>query len=257
MAKLQILGAVLPLDLRVSCGTLPPLRVKVEGNLTFDLSLQILEGKIIAECTTNSTTANDISFICMRTLDAARAAANLVAFASGMGISVHLHTLIYDNGYESPITHAYNYLPRLCTAYPMPATNREHTELIEFLFLQAVADDTFSMALNDLIEAISFPHNGPFNCARALDGLRHLIAPGAPKEDGWSAVQKALNASDGYLRHISKSSERIRHADLSKRESTDVEEIIRRMWILMNRYLILRLGSHQSLSGPEFPLLDS
>ncbi len=257
MAKLQILGAILPLDLRVSCGTLPPLRVKVEGDLVFDLSLQIAEGKIVADCTTNRLTTEDISFICMRTLDAARAAANLVAFASGMGISVHLHTLIFETGYESPITHAYKDLPGLCTAYPMPATNRDAAELIEFLFLQAVADDTFSMALNDLIEAISFPHNGPFNCARALDGLRHLIAPGEPKEDGWAVVRKALNASDGYLRYISKSSEAIRHADLSKRESTDAEEVTKRMWVLMNRYLILRLRNCQSLSAPEFELLDS
>ena len=191
-------------------------------------------------------------------LDATRAAANLVAFASGMGISVHLHTIIYDTGYESPITHAYKDLPGLCTAYPMPATNREESELIQFIFLQAVADDTFSMALNDLIEAISFPHNGTFYCARALDGLRHLIAPGAlKKEDGWRAVQKALNASAAHLRHISKSSEGIRHADLSMRAATDAEDITKRMWILMNRYLVLKLRGLDYLSGPEFPLLDS
>ena len=72
MPKLKILGAILPLDLRVSCGELPALHVKVEGNLEFDMSLQIIEGKVIADCTTNSMRTEDISFICMRTLWPAR-----------------------------------------------------------------------------------------------------------------------------------------------------------------------------------------
>jgi hypothetical protein len=255
MPTVHLLGAVLPLDLRVSCADIPTVHVEVEDGLTFNLMPTIVEGKIDVECSTNSMNSPDMSYICMRALDTCRAAANLVGFSTGYGLFVHLHTLIYDTGYESPIAPSQTQLSKLCTAYKVGSGGEKETETMRSLFSLVVENETLSLALNDLIEAISFPHYGAINCARALDGLRNLVAPGVSKPQGWLLTQSALNASDPYLRFISKQSEGVRHADYSQKVKVDTEESVKRMWVLMDRFLHYKRNGNQSLARPEFELL--
>lgn len=256
MPKLQILGAVLPLATKVTCGMVPSISINTEEGLHIQIDIEIQEGHITATCEIVGMAPDDLSYVCMRVLDACRVPVNLVAFSRGSGLSIHLHTIIHETGDQTEIVPEIPWLGGLCTAYKTPTTNAKELAKIVDLYSLIVTNDNLALALNDLIESVAHPHYGPINCARALDGIRHFLAPGMPNEDGWIKVQETLNCSRSYSTFISKASRPGRHGDHDKTEREEGEESLRRTWNLMNRLLHYFQNGRQPLSQVEFPFLD-
>lgn len=112
------------------------------------------------------------------------------------------------------------------------------------------------MALNDLIAAISLPHVSTVNCARAIEGLRHLIAStGSSDKQAWEQMRQALQIDKAYLKLITDSSAASRHGNRVHVPGSVTTEITRRSWIIMNRYFEYRKRGNRVLSLTDFPLL--
>lgn len=112
-------------------------------------------------------------------------------------------------------------------------------------------------ALNDLIVSISLPHHAPINCARAIETIRELIMPteSDDREKGWKVMREQLNIDRDYLKFITQHSTKRRHGKRTGISPADYQEIIRRAWNVMNRFLEYRKRGNQQLPLSEFPLL--
>jgi hypothetical protein len=113
------------------------------------------------------------------------------------------------------------------------------------------------MALNDLVTANTLPHYSPVTCARTIEGLRHLIAPGLQPKDGWSSLRQNLNIDENYLKFITDHSKGPRHGDPQHIPGAITTDIITRTWVIMNRFLEYRKRGNDALPISEFPMLIS
>lgn len=191
-----------------------------------------------------------------RATDLSKCLVSLAAFSTCIGFSVSLDHCIDPDGNPSPINPVQlNCIP-LCTAFSLdPSRSSDLDSILKMAFV----DHNLTQALHDLTQSISQFHVGPVNCGRVIDAIRKLITPTAPRDrpgPGWRAMQSALNISQGYQEWITEQSVGPRHADPAFVPGNVIEEITRRTWTIMNRYLEYRKRGCAPLTAPEFPNLS-
>jgi hypothetical protein len=118
-----------------------------------------------------------------------------------------------------------------------------------------ITDPPLFRALQDMIECLTIPHVAAVNCGRIVDGIRRQIAPALVAKQGWAAMQKALNISRSYQEYISGISTGPRHADPSFIPGSTNIDIVRRTWIILDRYLEYKKRGETILTPPDFPEL--
>jgi len=251
MAVIHFLGRVLPAIANITLHDMP--RIKwVDGNTqaTWLFDLDITDSNVRIKCDT--PVPDDLAANYMRALDVAKSAVNLVAFQSGTGLTVALEKQINTKGVESSLLIVDPALPARCTAFDM---------LREFgaAYKLVIASPPLFMILDDLIVAITLPHAAAVNCARAVDGIKHLISPNAKTEKAaWTNMQAALNLKKDYLAYITAPSAEPRHGKRTRIEGPVATEMVHRSWSIMNRYLeYLTRGGTQPLPISDFPLLTA
>jgi hypothetical protein len=250
MATVHFLGRVLPKVVKVSLGHKPKLKWESPDiGLTMEFTNHITDSNIDVECTLNRWTPDDFVAVYMRALDLCRASVNVVAFAMGCGLTVFLDTFVDPSGAHSPILCNDDRLRPLCTAFTLTAGFDE----IHAMVLQ---NPTLFMALNDLILAITLPHVSSVNCARAMERLKHLIAPNSTNDvKAWQQMREALRIGETYLKFITRHSVGPRHGSAVHVPGAVTTEVTRRAWTIMNRYFEYRKKGGAPLTAAEFPLL--
>lgn len=189
--------------------------------------------------------------IYMRALDLCRAQVDLVGFKMGWGVTVVLEAFVNENGVTTPIFLKDETLGALCTAF---ASDKHFDELC----VKVIQSPALFMALRDLVSAISLPHVSLVDCARAMERLKHLVAePGAKDAQAWEQLREALHIEKTYLRFITDHSTGPRHGRPGHTPGIDTTEVVRRSWIIMNRYLEYLRRDGTSLPLAEFPLLPN
>ncbi len=167
----------------------------------------------------------------------ARTTVNLLAFASAMGMSVALYSVITPDGRWRKLHFVESALANITTAVstvsgylPFPETMK----VAEIIF----NDQAVFMTLNDLIQAITVYGTAPVNCGRVVDSIGRMIKPVGPKDRiEWAAMHEALNVTRDYQEWITKQSKGPRHARPTFIPAHVGQEIICRTWTLFNRYL--------------------
>jgi hypothetical protein len=110
-------------------------------------------------------------------------------------------------------------------------------------------------AIRDLTQALVHPRLAAINYARAIETIRHMIAPNEDRKHGWKILQDSLNVTEKYLRLITDQSITHRHGEHTPISNWNSAEIELRAWTTMNRYL-----HHSRTLSPlpldVFPLLD-
>jgi|GEM_PF-3685006 len=139
-------------------------------------------------------------------------------------------------------------LSALCTAFD---PNGSIVDLIDFV----MADHHLMGIFIDLTMALNTAQYQPIACGRALDGVRNYLAPNAEPIVGWRVVQRALNASSGYLQYVTKRASKPRHRERHSFEDGEIAECMNRAWTVTNRLLLYCLRGKTTLAAPEFPLL--
>jgi hypothetical protein len=250
MPTVRFLGKVLPEIAQVSVGHNPVIKWESPDlGLIMEFTNTIEKSRIDVECKLNRYAPSDFITIYMRALDLSRASVDVVAFAMGWGLTVVLETFVDPNGQTSTIAPIDNSLPLLCTAFNLANGFDEVYSLV-------LTDPSLFMALNDLILAITLPHVSTVNCARAIEGLRHLIAlPGTSDKQAWAQMREALRLDIAYLKLITDNSAASRHGSRDHVPGNVTTEITRRSWIIMNRYFEYRKRGSQPLLEVDFPLL--
>jgi hypothetical protein len=254
MPKIQFLGRVLPATSGVTVD-IPDLKWKwQEAGIDLMFRVRIGSSVINIECELDKYEPGYSNELYKRASDLARAAVNVVAFSAGLGLSVVIETFIGPDGMPSPIMQHDPRLASLCTAYSLdPARKVDLGRVYEL----SLTEPPLFRALNDLIEAITIPHVSSVNCGRVIDSIRRMItAPGTLSDKlAWKAMNDSLNISQGYQQLISNTSTGPRHGDPAFVAGNTTEEITRRTWMIMNRFIEYRKRGNTPLSATEFPIL--
>lgn len=253
MPMVQFIGRVLPAVIDFSFSNLPAVNWEdTEFGLTLSFTLSVQKSTIRIDCQTNKYEDTHLNSLYMRALDLARAVIDLACFSTGFGATVILDTFVKPDGQTLTLMTTSPHLDALCTAFRLGAAPNPDLTTVLGIVLKEPA---LFMAMNDLIVSITLPHHANVNCARAIDGIRNMIAPALPTNKSWEVLRDNLRLAKGYLKLITDTSIPPRHGDRSHIPGSTIMEISRRSWIIMDRFLEFRKRGNQPLPLAEFPLL--
>lgn len=258
METVHFVGRVVPPESAVTIGYTPVIKIE-EKALDFNASFVVhIENSFVdVECRLDRYNPDDHAqrvLLYVRAFDMARAAVDLVSFATGTAQTVFFGGFVDPKGVASQLNFHDPNLAAICTAYRVntPESDTSFNEMYNIV----LSDYQLFMALNDLIAANTLPHIGPINCGRVMDALRRLMAPNISNVGtAWGVMQTGLNISRAYREHVTKASANPRHADRSFIPGAVNRDLLCRTWTVFNRYLEFRKRGNKRLSAPEFPLL--
>ncbi len=226
-----------------------------ENGLELEASICIEKSLITVDCDLNRYIEEELVYIHKFCFDMTRACVDLVAFGGGYGVVVIFETFTNDKGIVNQLHYANPTLQAECTVIKLNASGDSDRKGFFDLLGIIMTDIPLLMALNDLIQANSLPHQGPTNCGRVLDGLRKIAAPGLDLKPGWIVLREIVRVDEAYTQWVSNYSTMTRHGGGTYIHGTDTQEIVRRTWAVMNRLLEYRKRGNQPLPSVEFPLL--
>jgi hypothetical protein len=258
MPVIKFGGKVLPEVIKITITDHPAINwLGSEYGLEISFKISIHEGVVVVECTLNQYNHDtDLVRVYMRAFDLVRATVDLTCFSTGYGLSVILDTFTNPEGITTPFVPHNPQLAALCTAFDMGTAKSIEQNVFHEVLTIVLSDWRIFRILRQLIEANTVPHESSVNCARVIEGIRHLLAsPGASTKQSWEDMRKRLNLSVDYLKLITDVSTGPRHGDSKHIPGTTTVEITRRAWAVMNRFLEYKKRHDQPLPITEFPLL--
>ncbi len=223
-------------------------------SLIMSATLSITKGIVEIVCDSNLFgTENYDGHVDLRANDLAINVVNCYAFAKGLGLKIILDTVIKPDGVMYNIHSHRPYLEPLVTVLNSSCDGGVD---IQGVLPIIMADPTIFVALDDLISAVTEAREVPLKCGRAIDAIRHAMAPTVERKHGWPIMRDNLNISRHYLDFIIDESKGPRHGDVMNTTFPAIKEIITRSWNVMNRFLEFKKRGDQRLSLSDFPLLD-
>jgi hypothetical protein len=250
MPTVHFLGRILPQTVQVTLDDAPSLKWESSDiGLIMEFKSHIIKSQVDIECTLNRYTPDDFIEVHKRAIDICRATVDLACFNTGRGLTVTIESFVDPNGSKSALEIRNDYLAKLCTAFTLTSGFAQ----IHNLVLQ---DWRRYRVLNDLIRAITEHHVSTVNCARAIEGLRHLIAsPDASTTKAWKQMRETLRIDKAYLKFITDHSVDPRHGKPTYIPGNVTSEVTRRAWVVMNRYFEYLKNGERPLSETAFPML--
>ena len=253
MPTVRFEGRVFPTTAGISMETAPITgwRDAARG-LTMDFKVQLQDGDIVVIIDVNKfNEAEHYLSVLMRASDTARAIIDLISFSSGRGLTLILERFIGPDGVVKTIEIGDPGLAAVSTA---TSGKDNFTEVMKFV----VSDPPLYLALRDLVEAITQFHRAPASAGRAVEALRHSIAPNeTDRRKQWQAFREALRVEKSYVDVITDNSQGPRHGDPTHIPGPITSDLAKRAWIIMNRYLEFRKrGGQQPLPLSDFPPLS-
>jgi hypothetical protein len=222
-------------------------------SLVMSGTLQIAKGIVEISCDSNLSGTEDAEGRVYRNaLDLAIAVGSIYAFGKGMGLRVVLESVIKPDGIKYNIQEKMPYLEPLVTALQ---SRQDGGVDITTVLPIVLSDPTIFVSLTDLIESINRTPEAPVKCGRAVDAIRYYMSPKNDRKAGWAAMRDNLNLSQPFLEFITEHSKGPRHGDVKNTAYSAVNEILKRSWIIMNRFLEFKKRGDQRLQLVDFPLL--
>jgi hypothetical protein len=89
-----------------------------------------------------------------------------------------------------------------------------------------------------------------------IDTISYLLSPTlTDKKAAWKVVHETLRVDEPYCQYISNASKISRHGHHEYLPVNEAEELMKRTWELVNRFLRFRLLGGVPLPEAEFPTL--
>lgn len=258
MPLIKFAGRILPAVIQLTIKDHPVVHWHDDQTgVEMDFTISIQAGIVTVECElTDFQRERDLVRVYMRAFDLVRATVDLTCFSTGYGLSVIIDSFTDTDGVTAPFVPHNPKLSALCTAFNMnPASTIEENDFHEVLIL-VLTDWRIFRILRQLIAANTVPHESSVNCARVVEGIRHLLAsPGTSTKKSWEEMRGKLNLSMNYLKLITDTSTAPRHGDPTHIPGSATVEIAERTWVVFNRFLEYRKRGDQKLPETEFAAL--
>lgn len=252
MSTIRFIGRVIPATYHI---TLPFLMAgqwkddDVDYFCTYQVTIK--DNIVVADCDVNDyERATHIPRLLLRAFTISQGAVDLVAFSLGAPLSVIFETFAEPGRENLPLHVRDSDLAALVTAFSLDTPEFQKALKI------VIEEPNLFHALRDLIDATSSAFKVVPHCAKAIETLRALLTPpGAGREQGWSIMRDNLQINEKFLKLITSQSIAPRHGDHQAIPAAMTEEVSKRSWIVMNRFLEFRMRGSQPLPLEQFPLL--
>jgi hypothetical protein len=250
MPIIHFMGYVEPRETYVNAENLTMLtELDIDTGRVVKYTLAILDSVVSVECDVDIFNIEDISRYYTRAVELSKTFVCLISFKMGWGLFVHLDTFIHPDGTEEKMFNQANFLTGIADSYDINDFDN--------MYERIGCDIDLSAALGDLNDSLARPRVAPVNCSRVLDTVRNQMAPGLKDKAAWLLVQESLNTDEAYLQYISNMSKSPRHGKHSYPTRKETEELLRRTWIIFNRFLHYRIQSLTKLPSDRFPQLTN
>jgi hypothetical protein len=257
MPTIHFLGKIVPSNhLSATMWELPEIQYRLlDLDLQGGVKVRVQGSTVDVKCVMNRYDLDLRRQVRKLAYDLARTAVNLVCFSTGLHLSVFFDSFIDPDGNQTPYVIHDRSLAALCTSYVLGETGT--STALDSVLQFVLADPQVFLALDDLITATGHHHLLTINSARAIEGLRHAMCGFiAEKSQQWTVFRANLNLSKDYLQLITDSSTSGRHGEGKFIPGNVTEEIMKRSWTIMNRFLEFKKRGSLPLPVSEFPLLS-
>lgn len=251
MTRYAFYGRVLPEVRRVS---LPePYQVVFDDpeRIQALMEISIQDGEIEIICTTQSEDATDIEDAAVRSFDVCAGLVDILAFGRAEALSVQIDKGEWD-GVIRPLVLSHKKIERIGSEWAAPAG-------FDIAASFVMKDVELRLALRDLVSSLSTLNYSAIAAGRAVEAIRHRIAPAAASEgEAWAMLREHLRLERSYLQPLTDASRKPRHGQraISNEERHIQHDITVRAWTVMHRYLrYLKRGLAEPLPEAEYPYL--
>lgn len=193
MHTIKFFGKVTPIGTQMSI-TAPVKMIFNTPDLGFYLecTISVDNSGVVVDCRFDKLIPHYESIVHVHATIAARSLVDLIAFSLGCGITLIFDEIQNVKGERGTFAFHDPKLGELCTSVNQ-ATFRKMIALI-------MNDSASYMALNDLICSMSTPLTSLINCARAVEGIRHVVSrPITEPKKQWPIMRDKLNISSPYI----------------------------------------------------------
>jgi hypothetical protein len=264
MPKMLFAGLIYPRKLKLTLPLQVPIDWKIEAiNMEFKCLPNIINGEFTAECELNRTpNADEVSLVFGRAYSIVRVLIDMYSFFTGNAVTMVFDRLVSADGEQHEWFAGDVELRPICTAY-------DKQPLTWFPVLrEMISTPELQHAMADLTDCIGIPHLTVINCARAIEAIRNLIAEelipsGADRivwfknheRQAWNHFGSLLRIEQSYTQPIISSSRGPRHGRRWTGHQLPTNQITRRGWTIMNRFLEYRKRGSTQLPLADFPIL--
>jgi hypothetical protein len=225
-----------------------------EGNVTFHFKTKINNSTINVECSMPQYRGDLFNEAYKRADDLARTACGLAGFALGEGFICVFEFAILPDGVPCTLRFNDPNLVGLSKSYSLDPSHPNYHKF-QGIAVLITTNPPLLATLHDMVDIVAIPNIGIVNAGRVIDSLRRLMFPKMKDAKAWQAMQKALNVSRAYQEYVSNQSTGPRHGDRMYVSASITQEVVKRAWIIFDRYLEYSRRGNQPLTAPEFPEL--
>jgi len=261
MPTFKILGKIEPPWYSFDLEFEPQVSYRIEeADIDLKATIAIKESIVTVTCETNRWSEDLLGWVLHYVYDWAGSIIDLFTFSAGMVLHIHLDRAEYPDGSDHQLIGKAPDLAAIATACKVTDNSgRVHVDMRETLKL-IVSMPTLMLALRDLASAARFGNNSLTNCGRTIEALRKALwgadeANDAELKQAWEKLRAALRVSRAYLETITSASTAPRHGSSAYVTSATRQDILRRTWTVMNRFLLYRLGGDKPLDEASYPTL--
>ncbi len=230
----------------------PPLRFMVraaEGE-EHEVTLLLSGGIYLAVVVTTKSVINDIPTLRNQIATVCKSIYDAATFLTGHAITVELLSLteVETNRFWT----FGDWVPELSeSAHERPLPTEGFINL-------AISNVHLRSALADLNQAITSPNDTGFYCYRAIETLmQEFKQPGEiESRKSWPRFREALQVTQDWIKPLTDKSTSNRHGELGAISGKERVFLMKRSWILVYRFVCLKLLGARSLPVAEFPLLQ-
>lgn len=174
---------------------------------------------------------------------------DLIAFRMGVGATVVLDQYQIDNSAVENISILDPNVAGLATSI------QSDVDLLE-VFGIVTREQHLMVVFEDLISTLSSEEHKAVNCGRCIEAIRRLVAENEPDhKKQWPIMRDMLNLDLSYLLLITNSSIEPRHGGSGAADPKEVAEVLRRTWVIIDRFFHFRKAGSRKLDLVRFPLL--
>ena len=261
MPTFKIFGKVEPPWYSFDLEFEPQINYKIEeANIDLKATIAIKKSVITIVCETNRWNKEILPWTLEYIYDWVGTIINLFTFSAGIVLHFHLDKSEYPDGSDHPLVGTAPDLAAIATACKVTDDQgRVHVDMRDLMKL-VVTNPTLMLALHDLTSAIRHGNNSLTNCGRAIEAMRKALwgkdeATDAEQKQAWEKMRNTLRISRPYLETITSASTAPRHGSSAYIPAATRQDILRKAWTVMNRFLQYRLGGDQPLAETDYPTL--
>jgi hypothetical protein len=247
----QFFGRVYPAGLTINANAPGVRYLSDDGTITGTIDVAVVDSEISVSWHTSNYDRKNLWPFWAHAQRITVAVVDLIAFRGGYAATVILDRYREDNGFEEGISFAE---PAVASLAPVLSDDAGLLAVFDIL----AGEQHLMVVMEDLIAGLWSQDHKVINCARSVEAIRQLIAGYSlePKKQ-WPVLNDRLNLAPDYTALIMKHSHDPRHGKRPVSSPQEVTEIMRRTWIIFNRYFEYKLRGEKKLDVSTFPVLQN